>query len=83
MLTPIQIVTTMLAQHGVATGDDVTKLQDPLSQAMTSLLDLTKHMVTFVLASQHLTRSGQSETPYKYFKLFLETVASFPPLGRA
>ena len=26
MLTPIQIVTTMLAQHGVATGDDVSKL---------------------------------------------------------
>ncbi len=74
MLTPIQIVTTMLVQHGVATRDDVNKLQNPLSQAMTSLSDLTKHMANFLLASQHLTRSGQGETPYRYFKLFLETV---------
>jgi len=83
MLTPIQIVTTMLTQHGVATGDDVTKLQDPLSQAMTSLSDLTKHMANFLLASQRLTRSGQGETPYKYFKLFLETVSSFPSIGQS
>ena len=83
MLTPIQIVTTMLTQHGVATGDDVTKLQDPLSQAMTSLSDLTKHMANFLLASQRLTRSGQGETPYKYFKLFLETVVSFPSIGQS
>jgi hypothetical protein len=83
MLTPIQIVTTMLAQHGVATGDDITKLQYPLSQAMMSLSDLTKHMVNFLLASQRLTRSGQGETPYKYFKLFLETVASFPSIGQS
>ncbi len=83
MLTPIQIVTTMLAQHGVATGDDVSKLQDPLSQAMTSLPDLTKHMANFLLASQRLTRSGQGETPYKYFKLFLETVVSFPSIGQS
>jgi hypothetical protein len=83
MLTPIQIVTTMLAQHGVATGDDVSKLQDPLSRAMTSLSELTKHMATFLLASQRLTRSGQGETPYKYFKLFLETVASFPSIGQS
>ncbi len=73
----------MLAQHGVATGDDVTKLQDPLSQAMTSLTDLTKHMANFLLASQRLTRSGQGETPYKYFKLFLETVVSFPSIGQS
>jgi len=83
MLTPLQIVTTMLAQHGVATGDDVSKLHDPLSRAMTSLSDLTKHMATFLLASQRLTRSGQGETPYKYFKLFLETVASFPSIGQS
>jgi hypothetical protein len=36
MLTPRQIVDTMLARHGVATGDDVSKLRDPLSQTMTS-----------------------------------------------
>jgi hypothetical protein len=61
LLTPLQIVTTMLAQHGIAKDDDVTKLQDPLSQAMTSLSDLTKHMANFVLASQRLTRSGQGK----------------------
>jgi hypothetical protein len=83
MLTPIQIVTTMLAQHGVATGDDVSKLLDPLSQAMMSLSDLTKHMANFLLASQRLTRSGQGKTPYKYFKLFLETVVSFPSIGQS
>jgi hypothetical protein len=66
MLTPRQIVDTMLAQHGVATGDDVSKLRDPLSQAMTSLSDLTKHMASFLLASQRLNRSGQVETAYRY-----------------
>jgi hypothetical protein len=49
---------------------DVSKLQSPLSQAMTSLSDLTKHMANFLLASQRLTQSGQGETPYRYFKLF-------------
>jgi hypothetical protein len=81
MLTPTQIVTAMLAQYGVATGDDVNKLQNPLSQAMTSLSDLIKHMANFLLASQRLTRSGQGETPYRYFKLFLETVVGFPSTG--
>ncbi len=47
MLTPRQIVDTMLDKHGVATGDDVSKLLIPLSQQLTSLSDLTKHMSTF------------------------------------
>ena len=81
MLTPRQIVDTMLAKHGVATGDDVSKLLTPLSQPLTSLSDLTKHMSTFLLASQRLTRSGQGQTPYNYFKLFLETVSGFPSIG--
>ena len=81
MLTPRQIVDTMLAKHGVATGDDVSKLLIPLSQQLTSLSDLTKHMSTFLLASQRLTRSGQGETPYNYFKLFLESVSAFPSIG--
>jgi hypothetical protein len=34
MLDPRQIVDTMLAKHGVATGDDVSKLLTPLSQPM-------------------------------------------------
>ncbi len=49
-LTPRQIVDTMLAKHGVPTGDDVSKLLIPLSQQLTSLSDLTKHMSTFLLA---------------------------------
>ncbi len=78
MLTPRQIVDTMLAKHGVATGDDVSKL---LSKPLMSLSDLTKHMSTFLLASQRLTRSGQGETAYNYFKLFLESVSGFPSIG--
>ncbi len=81
MLTPIMIMETMANQHGVTTGDDVSKLLSPLSQPLTSLTDLTKHMSSFLLASQRLTRSGQGETAYKYFKMFLETVASFPSIG--
>jgi hypothetical protein len=71
----------MLAKHGVATGDDVSKLLTPLSQLLMSLSDLPKHMSTFLLASQRLTRSGQGETAYNYFKLFLETVFGFPSVG--
>jgi hypothetical protein len=48
---------------------------------MTSLSDLTKHMANFLLASQRLTQSDQGETPYRYFKLFLETVVGFPSIG--
>ncbi len=78
MLSPREIVDTMLAKHGVATSDDVSKIQDPLSRVLTSLSDLTGHMDFFLLASQRLTRSGQGETDYRYFKLFLETVSGFP-----
>jgi hypothetical protein len=62
----------MRAKHGVS------KLQDPLSRSLTSLSDLTDHMDSFLLASQRLTRSGQGETDYRYFELFLETVSGFP-----
>ncbi len=34
-------------------------------------------MDSFLLASQRLTRSDQGETDYKYFELFLETVAGY------
>ena len=81
MLTPMMIMATMANQHGVTTGDDVTKLQSPLSQRLTSLSDLTKHMSSFLLASQRLTRTGQGETAYKYFTMFLETVTSFPSIA--
>ncbi len=82
MIAPRQIVGTMARQHGVTTGDDVSKLLSPLWLPLTSLNDLTKHMSSFcfLLASQCLTRSGQGETTYKYFKMFLETVASFPSI---
>ena len=78
MLSPRDIVDTMRAKHGVATSDDVSKLRDPLSRALTSLSDLTDHMDSFLLASQRLTRRGQGETDYRYFELFLETVSGFP-----
>jgi hypothetical protein len=77
MLSPREIVDTMRAEHGVATSDDVSKIRDPLSRALTSLSDLTGHMDSFLLASQRLTRSGQGETDYSYFELFLETVSGF------
>jgi hypothetical protein len=77
MLSPSEIV-PMRTKHGVATSDDISKPRDPLSRALTSLLDLTGHMDSFLLASQRLTRSGQGETDYKYFELFLETVWGFP-----
>jgi hypothetical protein len=68
VLTPRRIVDTMLAEHGVSTGDDNSKLRDPLSQAMMTLLsDLTNHMASFLLASQRLNRSGQGEAAYRYF----------------
>jgi hypothetical protein len=78
MLSPRGIVDIMSAKHGVATSDDISKLRDHLSRALTSLSDLTGHMDSFLLASQRLTRSGQGETDYRYFELFLETVSSFP-----
>ncbi len=46
------------------------------SRALTSLSDLTCHMDSFLLASQRLRRSGQGETGYKYFELFLDVPAS-------
>jgi hypothetical protein len=62
MISPREIVDTMRAKHDVATSDDVSRLQDPLSRALTSLSDLTGHMDSFLLASQRLTQSGQGET---------------------
>ena len=44
-------------------------------------MDLTDHMDSFLLASQRLTRSGQRETDYRYFELFLETVSGFPSVS--
>ncbi len=64
MLSPREIVDAMRAKHGVATSDDVSRLRDPLSRALTSLSDLTGHMDSFLLASQRLTRCGQGETDY-------------------
>ncbi len=68
----------MRAKHDVATSDDVSKLRDPLSRPLMSLSDLIGHMDSFLLASQRLTQSGQGETDFNYFKLFLETVSGFP-----
>jgi hypothetical protein len=78
MLSPREIVDTMRAKHGVATSDDVSKLRDPMSRALTPLSDLTDHMNSFLLTSQCLTRSSQGETDYKYFEFIIETVSGFP-----
>jgi hypothetical protein len=50
---------------------------------MTSLSALTKHMASFLLTSQRLNRSGQRKTAYRYFQLFLETVANFPSVAQS
>jgi hypothetical protein len=81
MLTPREIVDTMIAKHGVATSDDIGKLREPLSRALTSVTDLANHMDLFLLASQRLTRSGQGEKDYRYFELFLKTVSGFPTIA--
>jgi hypothetical protein len=81
-LTPRQIVDTMMAKHGIPTSDDINKLREPLSRALTSLSDLD--MGNYLLASQRLTRSGQGETPYHYFELFfLVTVSGFPSVAHS
>jgi hypothetical protein len=61
-LTLAQIVTTMIVKHGVATGDDIQRLKEPLSQALLSLSDFERHMGKYLLASQKLTRAGQART---------------------
>jgi hypothetical protein len=71
----------MTAKHGVATSDDISNLREPLHRALTSLSDLTGYMDRFLLTSQRLTRSGQGETDYRYFELFLESVSSFPSIA--
>ena len=83
MLTPRQVVDAMCRKHGVASSDDVSALKEPLSRALTSLSNLSNHMDSFLLASQRLTRSGQGETDFSYFKAFLETVSGFPSIALA
>jgi hypothetical protein len=82
-LTPRQIVDAMVAKHGIPTSEDIHKLREPLSLALMSLSDLESHMGNVLLASQRLTRSGQGETPYHYFELYLVTVAGFPSVALA
>jgi hypothetical protein len=78
-LTPTQIVTTMTAKRGVATGDDIQRLKELLSQALLPLSDFKRHnMGKYLLASQKLPRTGQGLTDYGYFQAFLLTVQDFP-----
>jgi hypothetical protein len=52
-LSSRQVVDLMTRKHGIATSDDITKLREPLSLALTSLSDLESHMAKFILlASQ-------------------------------
>jgi hypothetical protein len=48
MLSPRQVIDTMTLKHGVATSDDVSALKEPLSRALTSLLNLPNHMNLFL-----------------------------------
>jgi hypothetical protein len=73
----------MVAKHGIPTSEDIHKLREPLSLALTSLSDLESHIGNFLLASQRLTRSGQGETPYHYFERCLVTVRGGFPFGGA
>jgi hypothetical protein len=83
-LTPAQIVTTMVARHGVATGEhDIQKLKEPLSQALTSLSEFEKHMGKYLLATQKLIRAGQGLTDYAYFQAYLQTVQGFPAMAQS
>jgi hypothetical protein len=77
------MVDTMIVKHGIPTSDDVNKLREPLSLDLTSLSDLESHMGNFLLASQRLTWSGQGETPYRYFELYLLTVSGFPSVAHS
>ncbi len=83
MFSPRQVIDTMTLKHGVATtsSDDVSALKEPLSRALTSLSNLPNYMNLFLLASKRLTRSGQGETDFNFFKLFLETVSGFPSVA--
>ncbi len=72
-LTPRQIVDAMVAKHGIPTSEDIHKLREPLSLALTSLSDLESHIGNFLLG----------ETPYHYFELYLVTVAVFPSMALA
>jgi hypothetical protein len=82
-LIPAQIVTTMIAKHGVATGDDIQRLKEPLSQSLLSLSDFERHMGKYQLASQKLTRAGQGLADYAYFQAFLLTVQDFPAMTQS
>ncbi len=42
----------MVAKHGIPTSEDIHKLREPLSLALTSLSELESHMGNFLLASQ-------------------------------
>ena len=77
-LLPRQVIDAMITKHGVFTGDDIAKLRELLSSPLMSLSGLVSHQEKYLLASQRLTRSGQGETPFKYFEMFLDTLKGFP-----
>ncbi len=68
------MIDAMITKHGVFTGDDISRLRVPLYSPLLSLSGLVIHQEKYLLASKRLTRSGQGETPFKYFEMFLDTV---------
>ncbi len=77
-LLPRQVIDAMITKHGVFTGDDISRLRAPLSSPLLSLSGLVSHQEKYLLASERLTRSGQGETPFKNFEMFLDKVKGFP-----
>jgi hypothetical protein len=75
MITPREIVDTMIAKHDMVSRLAMTSAscENPF-RALTSLSDLANHIDFFLLVSQRLTWSGQEEKDYCYFELLsLET----------
>ena len=77
-LTPRQIVASMYLKHAALTGPDLKALRAPLLEPLLTIIDLEKHMTSFMLASMKLSATGHGEDPYRYFEWFLATIKAFP-----
>jgi hypothetical protein len=77
-LTPRQIIHYMFKKYAALTGPDLKKLRTPLYEPLQAVAELETHMGKFVLASLKLLATGHGEDPYRYFKLFMESIKGFP-----
>ena len=67
-ITPAQIVTTMITLYGVATGTDLQRLREPLSEPLKTLADLEPFMAKFKLNTLKLTASGYWKVPLRLLR---------------